>query len=188
MFNFEYIYWLSAAVALLARAGGLIRTRYWPSESVVSTPRGINFVNKATGEIFATSGAPQVSDASDSDKGNRNPVSNSDHSKTSANQEKSDSELWLDEFGAYVEVEPHIDFDEKLFVFTGLTKSHDAVKQVLAKGGVYRSSISSKTDYLIVNPDNAGKTKISAAIEQKQKGSLIKVILLEDLLSSTTGK
>ena len=25
-------------------------------------PRGINFVNKATGEIFATSGAPQVSD------------------------------------------------------------------------------------------------------------------------------
>ncbi|NLC26702.1 MAG: hypothetical protein GX777_08805 [Fastidiosipila sp.] len=96
---------------------------------------------------------------------------------------KSDSELWLEEFGSYVEVAPQIEFEGKLFVFTGLTKSHEAAKQVLANGGEYRSSISGKTDYLIVNPDNAGKTKIDAAIEQKKKGSSIKVIMLEDLVS-----
>lgn len=101
---------------------------------------------------------------------------------------KSDSELWLEEFGAYVEVEPQIEFEGKLFVFTGLTKSHEAAKQVLAKGGEYRSSISSKTDYLIVNPENAGKTKISEAIEQRKKGSSIKVIVLDDLISNMAEK
>ncbi|NLC25081.1 MAG: hypothetical protein GX777_00430, partial [Fastidiosipila sp.] len=101
---------------------------------------------------------------------------------------KSDSELWLEEFGSYVEVAPQIEFEGKLFVFTGLTKSHDAAKEVLVKGGEYRSSISGKTDYLIVNPENAGKTKISEAIEQKKKGSSIKVIVLEDLISNMTKK
>ena len=105
-----------------------------------------------------------------------------------AGSNKSDSELWLEEFGAYVEVEPQIEFEGKLFVFTGLTKSHEAAMQVMAKGGEYRSSISGKTDYLIVNPDNAGKTKIDAAIEQKKKGSSIKVIVLEDLISNMTKK
>ena len=44
------------------------------------------------------------------------------------------------------------------------------------------------TDYLVVNPSDAGYTKIDAAIKQQKKGKKIKAILLEDLERVLNGK
>ena len=90
-----------------------------------------------------------------------------------------------------MEEAPTIDFNGKLFVFTGLldsSKDNPIVKKVIKKGGQYRTSGSGLTDYLVVNPSGAGCTKIDDAIEQQMKGKKIKVILLEDLKRALKGK
>lgn len=95
---------------------------------------------------------------------------------------------WLKEYGQYVENNPVIDFGGKIFAFTGLDaagsfadESNPVVLSVVSKGGIYRSKVSGKTNYLVVNPQYAGKSKVDAALEQKTKGKEIKIILLEDL-------
>ena len=101
------------------------------------------------------------------------------------------ADQWLQQYGEYVEEAPTIDFNGKLFVFTGLldsSKDNPIVKKVIKKGGQYRTSVSGLTDYLVVNPSGAGYTKIDDAIEQQMKGKKIKVILLEDLKSALKGK
>lgn len=90
-----------------------------------------------------------------------------------------------------MEEAPTIDFNGKLFVFTGLlnsSKDNPIVKKVIKKGGQYRTSVSGLTDYLVVKPSGAGCTKIDDAIEQQMKGKKIKVILLEDLKRALKGK
>ena len=76
-----------------------------------------------------------------------------------------------------------IQFAGKIFVFTGFGKgdSHPAVQQVIARGGELRSKVSGLTDYLVINPEGMGERKAQAALEQKEKGSDIKFLLLEDL-------
>ena len=96
------------------------------------------------------------------------------------------AEEWLAEFGEYVEKNPSISFDGTLFVFSGFVghsgdKYHPIIEKVLKKGGQYRSKVSGITDYLIVNPPEAGASKADAAIEQQEKGKKVKIILLEDL-------
>lgn len=59
-------------------------------------------------------------------------------------------------------------------MFTGLVshsddKDHPIIEKVLKKGGQYRSKVSGITDYLIVNPSEAGESKIKAAIEQQKR-------------------
>ena len=101
------------------------------------------------------------------------------------------ADQWLQQYGEYVEEAPTIDFNGKLFVFTGLldsSKDNPIVKKVIKKGGQYRTSVSGLTDYLVVNPSGAGCTKIDDAIEQQMKGKKIKVILLEDLKRALKGK
>ena len=101
------------------------------------------------------------------------------------------ADQWLQQYGEYVEEAPTIDFNGKLFVFTGLldsSKDNPIVKKVIKKGGQYRTSVSGLTDYLVVNPSGAGYTKIDDAIEQQMKGKKIKVILLEDLKRALKGK
>ena len=101
------------------------------------------------------------------------------------------ADQWLQQYGEYVEEAPTIDFNGKLFVFTGLldsSKDNPIVKKVIKKGGQYRTSVSGLTDYLVVNPRGAGCTKIDDAIEQQMKGKKIKVILLEDLKRALKGK
>ena len=73
------------------------------------------------------------------------------------------------EFGEYVEKNPSISFDGTLFVFTGFVghsgdKYHPIIEKVLKKGGQYRSKVSGITDYLIVNPSEAGESKIKVEI------------------------
>ena len=101
-------------------------------------------------------------------------------------KERTTEERWLSSYGKYVEKKPCISFDGTLFVFTGLVshsddKDHPIIEKVLKKGGQYRSKVSGVTDYLIVNPSEAGESKTKAAIEQQKKGKNIKIVLLEDL-------
>lgn len=96
------------------------------------------------------------------------------------------AERWLQKYGKYVETNPLIDINGSLFVFTGLghagpKKENPVVQKLIEKGGQYRSSISGRTNYLVVNPREAGESKIEAVLEQREKGTDIKVIFLEDL-------
>ena len=114
-----------------------------------------------------------------------------DFDEETANGDKN-AEEWLQEYGKYAEKDPDIDFNGKLFVFTGLlqesTKDNPLVQRVIEKGGQYRSRISGLTDYLIVDPRGAGYSKIDAVFEQQKKGKKIKVILLEDLERILSGE
>ena len=100
---------------------------------------------------------------------------------------------WMKEYGKYVEKEPIIDFNGTLFVFSGLSdhwaeKNHPIVEKVIKKGGQYRSKVSGRTDYLVVDPWYAGDSKIVAVMEQLEKGNNVKVILLEDLKNALEDK
>jgi hypothetical protein len=93
---------------------------------------------------------------------------------------------WMEKYGSYVETNPNIDFNGTLFVFSGLAghweeKDHPTVQKVIEKGGQYRSKVSGLTNYLVVNPGDAGSSKIVAVMEQLAKGKNVKVILLSDL-------
>lgn len=94
--------------------------------------------------------------------------------------------MWLERYERFVSKEPTILFSGKLFVFSGLTlhseeKEHPTVQAVISRGGEYRTKVSGKTDYLVVEPKRSGDSKIKAAIEQMHKGKIIKIVLLEDL-------
>ena len=100
--------------------------------------------------------------------------------------EQDNTREWMDMYGEYVDTYPLIEFEGKKFVFSGLgahasVDAHPIVRKVIANGGLHRKTVSGQTDYLVVNPGNAGQSKIDAAIEQIEKGNYIKVILLEDL-------
>ncbi len=108
--------------------------------------------------------------------------------KTTENlpKERITAHEWMKQYGEYIEYDPMILFVGSIFVFSGLTgrmaeKDHPVVKQVLEKGGQYRTRVSGVTDYLVVNPDGAGRSKVLAAIEEKEKGKPIKIVRLEDL-------
>jgi GNAT superfamily N-acetyltransferase len=62
----------------------------------------------------------------------------------------------------YAESNPHIEFNGKLFVFSGFghasEKEHPIVKKVIEKGGQYRSKVSGLTNYLVVDPSDAGSS------------------------------
>lgn len=101
---------------------------------------------------------------------------------------------WLKKYGEHVDKNPQIDFNGTAFVFTGLgshgsdAKNHKTVKAVIEKGGLYRSSVSGKTNYLVVDPSGAGASKIDAVIALRRQGKDIKVILLSDLEQILSGK
>ena len=91
---------------------------------------------------------------------------------------------WMRAYGHLVVTDPKNDFSEKIFVTTGLTVApadHPEIQKIFAQGGIYRDKISGKTDYLIVEPETAGMSKIEAVIEQRKKGKKIEVILINDL-------
>lgn len=97
-------------------------------------------------------------------------------------------EEWMRKYEQYLETNPDIDFNGTLFVFSGLgghwgggEKEHPIVQKVIEKGGQYRAKVSGITNYLVVDPAEAGASKMVAVLEQRQKGKNIKVILLEDL-------
>ncbi len=96
------------------------------------------------------------------------------------------SNPWMQIYGQYVEQNPQVQFEGSAFVFSGLPvggdeKEHRTVRAVIERGGFFRTSVSGKTNYLVVDPELAHYGRIEAVLEQRQKGKDIKVILLSDL-------
>ena len=102
------------------------------------------------------------------------------------NQEK---QFFLNEYGEFIDKKPNIIIQGSIFVFSGISSwnhqgenDHPIVQRVIERGGVYRTQVSGKTNYLVINPEAAGNSKINAAIEQRKKGKNIRIILIDDLL------
>lgn len=93
---------------------------------------------------------------------------------------------WLDEYEEYLEINPNISFDNTIFVFTGLggkgsEKEHPLVQKVIEEGGQYRTTVSGKTDYLVVDPKYAGSSKVDKAIEIQENSGKVQIIRRSDL-------
>lgn len=105
---------------------------------------------------------------------------------------------WLEKYSDAISDQPDITIPGKKFVFTGLgvmkhdQQNHPAVQNLMAHGGLYRSSVSGVTDYLVVGKVDPGEAKIRDAIAQQKAGKPIQIIRLEDLeailLSNSTDK
>lgn len=125
-------------------------------------------------------GNPENQERTERAENESHPVT--DHIKTDLS---SDSEEWMEKYGEHVTSNPQIQFDGKLFVFTGFGSSSDLddplVQAVLAKGGQHRKSISGKTDYLVVDPERAGEAKSRQAVERIEQGCKIKIVLRKDV-------
>ncbi len=82
--------------------------------------------------------------------------------------------------------DPDIEFKDKLFCFTGISKRgtrEELADEITKLGGIFRTVISKKTDYLIVGDnDNPCWTfacygrKVEKAIDLRKKGSQIQII------------
>ena len=85
-----------------------------------------------------------------------------------------------------MEKDPRIVINGSKFVFTGiLVDDWEAVLEKLsAMGGVERSAVSGKTDYLVVDPRGFGESKVKAALEQRAKGKPVRIVLVDDFLKA----
>lgn len=93
---------------------------------------------------------------------------------------------WLANSGDLITKDPLIYFPDSLFVFSGFGwgddgKSDPLVKEVIKRGGMFRGNISGKIHYLVIDPANAGASKIKAVADLREKGIFIDVILKSDL-------
>ena len=92
------------------------------------------------------------------------------------------AETWMNTYDDLLENEPAIQFEGKKFVTSGIYRDSAAIeKAIIAKGGVMRSQISGITDYLVVDPRQAGESKSDAVRKKKKEGKPIKLILVQDL-------
>lgn len=97
--------------------------------------------------------------------------------------------LWMDIYGGFVDQVSSIEFNGKLFVFTGFDERNlKLIDAVLERGGQKRKSVSGRTDYLVINPMGASDGKIEDAIAQKAKGSGIQVVTVDMLRAALEGK
>ena len=126
-------------------------------------------------------------------------VAKNDLSSSQKKTQKSldaEATAWIQKYEKYLDRSSSILFPGKLFVFAGFgeEKNHPTVLKVIERGGHLRLKVSGVTDYLVVNPIFAGDSKIKSALEQREKGKGIKIILLEDLekalntINTTTAK
>ena len=97
---------------------------------------------------------------------------------------------WLKQYGGYVEKNPRIVISGSSFVFTGIAtiaareEMSAALEKMAAMGGAERAAVSGKTDYLVVDPRDAGESKVKKALEQKAKGKNVKIVLMDDFLKA----
>ena len=96
---------------------------------------------------------------------------------------------WMRAYGQYLNRNAAIQFSGKLFVFTGFggkseEKKHPLVEKVLEQGGVYRTAVSKLTDYLVVDPAQAGASKTNKALDLQDTGCPVQMILRFDLESA----
>lgn len=96
---------------------------------------------------------------------------------------------WIRAYGKYLNRNATIQFSGKLFVFTGFggkseEKKHPLVEKVLEQGGVYRTAVSKLTDYLVIDPAQAGASKTNKALDLQDTGCPVQLILRFDLESA----
>ncbi len=92
---------------------------------------------------------------------------------------------WLNKYQKHLTKNPSIQISGKSFVFTGVSHLDEwstIQEKLKEQGGIRRTTISGKTDYLVCYPSQAGDSKLNQAFAQQQKGSGIQIILLDDLL------
>lgn len=94
---------------------------------------------------------------------------------------------WLNRYQKHLTKNPSIQISGKSFVFTGVSQLDEwstIQEKLKEQGGIRRTTISGKTDYLVCYPSQAGDSKLNQAFAQQQKGSGIQIILLDDLLKA----
>lgn len=94
---------------------------------------------------------------------------------------------WIEQNRNNISKNVPITFNGKTFVFSGvngLDEWLDILKKLTDLGGVERSAVSGKTDYLVCNPMYAGDSKVRHALEQRIKGKDVKIVLLDDFLKA----
>lgn len=93
---------------------------------------------------------------------------------------------WMSKYGKYLEKNPRINFNGSKFVFSGVEEDNwlEILEKMTAKGGLERSAVSGKTDYLVCDPGGYGESKIKEAVSQRIKGKPVKIVLLKDFLTA----
>ena len=94
---------------------------------------------------------------------------------------------WMNRYQKHLTKNPSIQISGKSFVFTGVSHLDEwstIQEKLKEQGGIRRTTISGKTDYLVCYPSQAGDSKLNQAFAQQQKGSGIQIILLDDLLKA----
>ena len=101
-------------------------------------------------------------------------------------ERKQRAEDWMKKYSRYLEKDPRIIVNGSKFVFTGVELENwtDVLEKMVSMGGIERSAVSGKTDYLVVDPGGYGDSKIKEAVSQRLKGKNVKVVLLEDFLAA----
>jgi hypothetical protein len=100
--------------------------------------------------------------------------------------------LWMEKYGPSLDRESPVEFEGKSFVLAGLKlleEEHglNMAEEITARGGVIRTDVSGRTDYLVVDPRWGHESKLRAAMVQRAKGKEVKLILGSDLLRALTG-
>lgn len=100
--------------------------------------------------------------------------------------EKNREKYWLKFYGSYLDAVPKNGLHNKTFVLSGIYDADlDQVSALITKlGGVIRSIVSGKTDYLLVKPGVCGYGKVRKAIEQQKKRDSIQIMTLKCFLEA----
>ena len=88
-----------------------------------------------------------------------------------------ESKYLLDCLSDNIDQNANIFFLDKHFVTTGFEEDEEpAADQISRRGGIFHSGIVKATDYLIVELDSYGESKVRKALELKDRGSDIQII------------
>ena len=101
-------------------------------------------------------------------------------------EQRKRAEEWKKTYSQYQEKDPRIVINGGKFVFTGILEKSwpEILEKMTAMGGLERTAVSGKTDYLVVDPRGFGESKVKAALEQRAKGKPVKIVLVEDFLTA----
>ncbi|MGN0740562.1 MAG: BRCT domain-containing protein [Treponema sp.] len=92
-------------------------------------------------------------------------------------------------------INPLIEFKDKMFCFTGISKKYkrkDIVEIIESRGGIYKDTVSDKTDFLIIGQDSnpcwaysCYGRKVEKAMDMRKKGSKISIVKEIDFEDAT---
>ena len=94
----------------------------------------------------------------------------------------------MEKYGPHLDREP-VEFENKSFVLAGLRLLEeefgvDFTAEIANRGGVVRTDVSGRTDYLVADPRWGHESKLRAALVQRAKGKNVRIVLGTDLLKA----